>query len=706
MGEELGRVRPAEHGTIRAGGRALPVLGRYDVVVVGGGTSGAPAGIAAAKSGAKTLVIEYLHELGGVGTVGLIAGYWYGVRKGYTEYVDSQVNPGRSGWNAVEKAEWLRRELTRHGADVWFGVLGCGALCDGGQVRGVVVATPQGRAAVLAETVIDATGNGDIAACAGAPTQYSISDHGSLNVQIAGFPERPLKQSYVNTCYTMVDDTDVLDVWHLMVWRRTETRQVARLRRGATGRLARAAPHRGRLHADRRGHPGPPHLSRHDQPALQQLRRGRLSGLPPAVGRRCEGPLLPRRPALPLPAAAGPGRHPGGRIGGQCRTRRDDPDPHAGRLAEPGLCRGRRGGRGRPGGRTHTPHRPQAVQQQLVREGVLAERVATDKDSFPASIQDIERAVQTLGDRDQAERLASLAVIMAHSRQAIPLLQQRYRDLPAGPEQREAAKLLGLLGDPTGVPALVAAVDAHDRWDQGLALTSQRKTGNTFSELDRLVIALGFSGAPEALAPLLRKLGQLEPDSELSHYKAISLALWDRACPAAAEPLAKLLDRPGFTGHTTVQPVVKRSSAGRAGPAQAADRLVTTDSDEAANRTNLNRAMKELMVAALLFRCGDRGGRAEAVLQQYARDIHGHFARYASGTLNRPVPEQPGSRVTRKVNADANWLPRLRFSSCRSSIPLRDEQPDGVGVLLAGPWRVPACIAHFPRASTGEASGT
>ena len=42
------------------------------MVVVGGGTSGAPAGIAAAKSGAKTLVVEYLYELGGVGTVGLI----------------------------------------------------------------------------------------------------------------------------------------------------------------------------------------------------------------------------------------------------------------------------------------------------------------------------------------------------------------------------------------------------------------------------------------------------------------------------------------------------------------------------------------------------------------------------------------------------------------------------------------------------------
>ena len=47
-------------GMVRAGQRPLPVFGQYDVVVVGGGTSGAPAGISAARRGSRTLVIEYL----------------------------------------------------------------------------------------------------------------------------------------------------------------------------------------------------------------------------------------------------------------------------------------------------------------------------------------------------------------------------------------------------------------------------------------------------------------------------------------------------------------------------------------------------------------------------------------------------------------------------------------------------------------------
>ena len=78
------------------------------------------------------------------------------------------------------------------------------------------MATPQGRGVVLAKTVIDATGNSDIAFCAGAKTQFSISSLGVLSVQLAGFPHRNLGDSYNNTCYTMVDDTDVVDVWHLM----------------------------------------------------------------------------------------------------------------------------------------------------------------------------------------------------------------------------------------------------------------------------------------------------------------------------------------------------------------------------------------------------------------------------------------------------------------------------------------------------------
>ena len=633
--ESLGGIGPATGGAIHSGLRALPVVGRYDVVVVGGGTSGAPAGMASAKSGAKTLIVEYLHELGGVGTAGLISAYWYGVRSGYTAHVDAQVNPGKSAWDPEAKAEWLRRELADCGAEVWFGVLACGALVDGEQVRGVVVATPEGRGVVLASTVIDATGNADLAAWAGAPTQYGISETGALNVQIAGFPQRPLGQSYVNTCYTMVDDSDVVDVWHLMVWKRMELKPESafdvgqlvdsRERRRVVGDYTLTVEDilSRRTFPDTISH----HYSNFDAAAFPDS--------PLLLVEDAKGPCftadLPYRCLLPR------GLEGILVVGLGASAERDamtlirmQPD-----LQNQGYAAGvAAAAAAASGGRTRRVD-IKAIQKKLVAEGVLADHVLTDEDSHPLAAAKIDEAVRSAGDADQLARLAALAVVMAHRQEAIPLLKTRYLQSAAGKERLYYAKILGMIGDPTGAAALIDAIDARDRWDRGTALTSQRKTGNTFSDLDRLVIALGLSRAPEGTAPLLRKLKQLQSDGELSHYKALSLALWETRPAEAAEPLARLLKQPGFAGHATIEPVVAAQPAKGKSSQRPADRLITVDGEESANNANLNRAFKELIVAALLYRCGDEGGLAEAILKQYAGDIHGHFARYARWALER-----------------------------------------------------------------------
>jgi len=634
IGEEPDAIRFRQREAIHAGRRALPVLGRYDVVVIGGGTSGAPAGIAAARSGAKTLVVEYLHELGGVGTVGLIAKYWYGVRRGYTAYVDEQVNPGRDFWNAAEKAEWLRRELIRSGAEVWFGVLGCGALVEDGRVRGVVVATPRGRGIVLASTVVDATGNSDIAACAGAETSYSLSERGSLNVQIAGFPERPLQRYYVNTCYTMVDDTDVVDVWHLMAWKRTargtapafDVGQLvdSRERRRTVGDYTLTVPDllNHRTWPDTICH----HYSNFDAAAFPDS--------PLLLASDAKGPCfptdLPYRCLLPkqLEGILVVGLGASVQRDAMTLTRMQADLQNQGYAAGVAAAAA-----ARLDGRTRSVD-IKAIQEQLVREDVLDARVLTDQDSYPMGAADITKAANAIGASDQNERLAALAVILAHAPQAIPLLQSRYRESSAENQRLVYASILGILGEPTGAPTLTAAVDARDRWDNGTALTSQRKTGNTFSDLDRLVIALGLSRVPEARPALIRKLQQLPPDGALSSYKAISLALWDCLGQEAIEPLVRLLDQPGFTGHATVEPVVERVDSGGRPIRLAADRLVTEDNNERANNSNLNQAFRELIVAAMLYRFGDPDGRAEVILNQYAQDIHGHFARYAQRVLD------------------------------------------------------------------------
>jgi len=103
-----------EPSRIHADKQAVPIFGEVDVVVVGGGTGGAPAGISAARQGAKTLVLEYLHGLGGVGTMGLISKYYYGYIKGFTKEIDegiagfgADVKREGGGWN-IEQQILLR----------------------------------------------------------------------------------------------------------------------------------------------------------------------------------------------------------------------------------------------------------------------------------------------------------------------------------------------------------------------------------------------------------------------------------------------------------------------------------------------------------------------------------------------------------------------------------------------------------------------
>jgi hypothetical protein len=271
------------------------------------------------------------------------------------------------------------------------------------------------------------------------------------------------------------------------------------------------------------------------------------------------------------------------------------------------------------------------LQQLLVAKGALEARVLTDKDSYPMRPDLIAKAVAEVGGlRHEIKQsrtvddknIFSLATVMAHPAQALPLLRQAHA-VADGEKKITYAKILGILGDAAGVPTLRAALDQAASWDKGYGLTSHRESDNTFSELDRLVLALGFTGAPEGVAALVAKAGQLQPASELSHFMALAMALQHYAGPqAAVEPLARLLKSPGFTGHA-LQEAVDRAS-GTLTPRD----IASTQPD-----TNLNAAFKEILVAGMLVRCGDEQGLGRKILEQYSRGIEGHFARYAQQVL-------------------------------------------------------------------------
>lgn len=179
-----------------------PIVARYQVVVAGGGPSGVIAAAAAARSGASTLLIERYAFLGGNGTAGLMTCY-NGFRnqrppealqtvKGIpADYIAELVRLGGiAEYDPYPKAKHDTAKgdlpycigfdpeaakiaslnlLKKEGVTLRLYSWIVAPMLDGARVTGVIVESKSGRQAIAADIVVDATGDGDIAARAGAP---------------------------------------------------------------------------------------------------------------------------------------------------------------------------------------------------------------------------------------------------------------------------------------------------------------------------------------------------------------------------------------------------------------------------------------------------------------------------------------------------------------------------------------------------------
>jgi len=150
---------------------SIPVIADADVIVAGGGTSGVPAALAAAQAGARVVLIEQHADVGGTQTVGGVGNYWFGRETPFQLACDEQYSvwSDRSGM-AREIA--MLKCLTDAGVTVLAPSTLLGVVRDGDHLTGVAIATENGIAVVAGKTVIDATGDADIAAWAGVPYEF------------------------------------------------------------------------------------------------------------------------------------------------------------------------------------------------------------------------------------------------------------------------------------------------------------------------------------------------------------------------------------------------------------------------------------------------------------------------------------------------------------------------------------------------------
>ena len=179
----------------------MEIFGEYDVVVVGGGTSGVAAAISCARVGANTLLIERLGALGGQmnvsGPPGFAYAYlfnprWEQVIAGIIEETHNRLlkeghalphlkTDFRAGYSFsyVDPDWWglLMFEMMQEtGVHLLLHSLAVDVLKHGNHVKGVIVENTSGRQIVFGKIIIDCTGEGDISVKAGAPYEQMPKD--------------------------------------------------------------------------------------------------------------------------------------------------------------------------------------------------------------------------------------------------------------------------------------------------------------------------------------------------------------------------------------------------------------------------------------------------------------------------------------------------------------------------------------------------
>jgi hypothetical protein len=165
---------------VREEARSIPVRQEADVLVIGGGPSGVAAAVAAARTGAKTVLVERHGFLGGMWTAGLVttlAGYNSWLKPYYRcvdgvggEWLRKATERGfaedNAGWVLNSDAEGMKliadALIEDAGVVPVYHTWAAQPIVENRRVVGAFVENVEGRQAIMAKVTVDCTGNGDV----------------------------------------------------------------------------------------------------------------------------------------------------------------------------------------------------------------------------------------------------------------------------------------------------------------------------------------------------------------------------------------------------------------------------------------------------------------------------------------------------------------------------------------------------------------
>lgn len=599
----------------------VPLLDHYDVAVVGGGTGGAPAGIAAARQHAGTIILEFQSHLGGVGTVGQISVYYFGNRIGFTHEVDEGVHAmgpepahkADSGrWNPSWKQAWYHKSASEAGADIWYQSTVYGVQMTGNRVSGIMVAGPFGHGLITCGAAVDCTGAAEVAANAGAPVR--VIDDSHIAVQGTGLsPVSPVRD-YNNTDHNFIDDEDMVDVTAAMVaatYKFDKDFDICQLvnsreRQQIIGEWEvspldilcdRQFPDtvcRAYSNFDSHGftiHPlfmikAPDKVCHYANVPYRALIPRDIDGvLVTGLG------VSAHRDSLPLIRMQADVQNQGYAAG----------------------CAAAMSAQQQCGIRDISIKK---LQQHLIEQECLENHQLLASDNFPLS-QDVLAFMVN----EEWDTYRGISVMLGHARECKALIEDALAASDNTEQRLRYAHILCIQGDSKHAALLTDYLKNND-WDDGWNYKGMGQFGFSLSRIDTYIVALSRCADTAAAALIINKAQDLELPCDFSHARALALAAehfhqrginvqsW---IPVLREMLEHS-DMHGFA-HTDLKAVLA---------------ALTPDRCETAVR---NRSLREIVLARALWLLGDQDGQAADSLRDYAADMRGHFARHARALL-------------------------------------------------------------------------